>query len=113
MAKSMPTKAKSDYFALSDDKKIVFLSCLMFYLSMGARASYVEAGTSMMASNSALRAFNEMTQDISKQLMQLLGVKIEAYPHDIFLELLLEGEEKTTCGADLLCAIQEAIKLAK
>lgn len=82
------------YAALSESEKRRFLACLAYYISQTARGSYVEAGNSAETACQRLRAWNEVFQILSKQLMMEVGQASGgdyAYPDEVIFNAMAEA----------------------
>ena len=100
------------YLSLTDKERIEFLVLLSFHLSEIARGSYPEAGQSTEASLRQLRAYNEMLHVIAKQLLAGLRGTPVGYPHDVFLQVLLEDAQHGGCAESLSWAIDKCLMVA-
>jgi hypothetical protein len=80
------------YMALDPDERRQLVSYLLFYFSEEARASYVDAGNPEGISSRHLRAFNEVVQVLSKQMLVAVGAKTSAfaYPDDVLFQVVVE-----------------------
>ena len=83
---------KKRYTVLSAELKTEFIGYLLFYFSLSARCSYVEAGLNSESSAATLRAYNEIVQVLSKQMLVSLGAQPPniGYPDDVFFDILKE-----------------------
>ncbi len=108
----MLENATAYYLSLTDKERIEFLALLSFHLSEIARGSYPEAGQDTGASLRQLRAYNEMLHVIAKQLLAGLRGMTVGYPHDVFLQVLLEDAQHGGCAESLSWAIDKCLMVA-
>ena len=101
-------KAIKRFVALNDQERTEFLALLSFYLSTVARESYLEAGNNVTKVVSNFRVYNEMQQVVSKQLLATLGRSTPAYPHDVFLSVLVEDAKRSCCSESLAWAMYQS-----
>ena len=77
-----------------------------------ARGSYPEAGQSTGVSLRQLRAYNEIPHVMAKQLLAEFRDMTLGYPHDIFLQVLLEDAQHSGCAESLSWAIDKCLMVA-
>ena len=99
----MNKEAHEYYENLSDQQRIAFLARLIFHLSQIARGSYTEAGVAEKQAIKNLRAFNEIVQMVSMQLLAALGIYSErvAYPQDVFVDLISDTAQQGDAQAQM------------
>jgi|GEM_PF-3256142 len=69
--------------------QIVFLSKLLYIISMLARDTY-EAGTNKVNQPQLLRRYNELLHRTSTQQLYVAKSKLDRMPDDIFFEMFVE-----------------------
>ena len=99
----MYKEAHEYYENLSDQQRIEFLAGFIFYLSQIARGSYTEAGVDEKQAIKNLRAFNEIVQRVSTQLLAALGIcaSRDAYPQDVFVRLICDTAKDGDAQAEM------------
>ncbi len=99
----MNKEAHEYYENLSDQQRIDFLARFIFHLSETARGSYPEAGVDKEQAIKNLRAFNEIVQVVSKQLLAALGIWAirDAYPQDVFVDLIFRIAQRGDAQAQM------------
>lgn len=95
---------KSAFSALSPDNRTFLLSILALEITIRARGAYPgqedeEVGMVKLV------GFNEMQHTISGHLEKMLMKDEDRYPDDVFLDILFEKAESSSCARDLLVAI--------
>jgi hypothetical protein len=107
----MHKKAQEHYLSLSDQQRIEFLSRFIYHLSEVARGSYPGAGTSEEAAIGGMRAFNEVVQVVSKQLLVALGIWgiRDAYPQDVFVDLIFRISQQGHVQGDFSWAFKKSL----
>ena len=108
----MLENATAYYLSLTDKERFEFLALLSFHLSEIARGSYPEAGQSTEVALRQLRAYNEMLHVIAKQLLTEIRDMALGYPHDVFLQVLLEDAQHGGCAESLSWAIDKCLTVA-
>ena len=103
----MLENARKWYLALSNQQHVTFLVLMCFRVSEIARGSYLEADNTTTASIKALRAYNEVMQVLSKQLLVALAVWPQgaAYPREVFFDILEEKIKPGECYSDFAHAV--------
>lgn len=102
------SKIKVSYSTFSYDGKTSLLSVLALEITIRARGAYPEE-TDEKIDPKKLVGFNEIQHTIMGQLVKML-VKDEArYPDDVFLDILYEKAEDSSCEKDLFIALETAI----
>ena len=93
---------------LASDRRVPFLLALAAELTIAARDSYVEAGSSVADSQRFLRCLNELQIVVGTQLKTAVTGTEPAYPDDAFLTVL---EESAVMGGRL-SHLQHALQRA-
>jgi hypothetical protein len=95
--------------ALDGNDARLFLACLSWELTLGARSKYGPEGTMTPGSEPELRSFNELLHRTSSQLCHAVGVGHEGYPPDAFLAVLEAEATRSSLLAELEYAITRAL----
>lgn len=89
------------YEAMTTGEQIVWLSRLLFFVSMLARETY-GAEPDAVNGPAKLRRFNELLHRISSHLLQSVSDSQSGMPNNTFFELLAEETEGLGIGAESL-----------
>lgn len=103
-----PAVAEESRAHLDSDRRVAFLLAVAAELTLAARDSYVEAGSSVADSQRLLRCLNELQIVVGKQLVTAVTGTAPAYPDGAFLTVL---EEKAAIGG-CLSQLQHALHRA-
>lgn len=100
------------FLTMNQQQRLEFLGRLAFHVSEVARGSYPEAGIEDKAALTALRAFNEVIQVLSKQLLAAIHAweAEDAYPDDILFDILIGKAAPGQCRGDLVWAVNASLK---
>ncbi len=96
---------------LEGDRRRGFLVALASELPLAARGEYAEAGHPADHALAALRAVNEMSLVVAKQLRSSLRGH-SAYPDDAFLQVLEDHSIAGDCERVLCWSLERAVQSA-
>ena len=96
--------------ALGSPSRGRFLDALAHRVAMAARGAYPEAGEPPDRAAVALRCHNELVLAVAAQRLADGGDGVP-YPDDVFLEGLRERAGGGGCGAALLWALEQALRV--
>jgi hypothetical protein len=104
--------ATRTYETLSTQTQVEFLTVLIFHLSEAARGSYVEAGNEPTQALRGLREYNEMIQDVSKQLHGVIDKwqRKPPYPDDVLFQRLETAARRGDVEGDVLWAVSASFR---
>lgn len=101
-------KECSIFSSLAQSQKVLWLSKLLFILSMFARETY-QVGASGVDAPENLRAFNELIHRISSRQLEMALGKVEGMPDEQFFMMLSEAVSEL--GVDATVLIDQIKKL--
>ena len=108
----MLEKQKQQFARMNQDERVKFLARLAYHASEVARGSYPEAGVEDKEALACLKGYNEVVQVLAKQLLAAIRVweAEEAYPNDVFFDILMGKATPGQCQWDLLWAMNTTLE---
>jgi hypothetical protein len=108
-AMTMRSRREDALCRLASERRGRFLAGLLDGLTLGSRASYVEAGDSEARAIQALRCLDETVIAVVDQLRASLDGAAPAYPDEVFLAVLAETAQAGGCSGELGWAMEHAL----